>query len=69
MAQRSEVANVASAKLTMLYFPVTLNFASVKSTNEPFPGVDTIRTLSLIMAVGPVVAIVLALWLIKPVRR
>ena len=32
----------------------------------PHNAVDAIHTLSLIMAVGPVVAIILALWLIKP---
>ena len=37
----------------------------------PHNAVDAIHTLSLIMAVGPIAAIVLALWLIKPadVRR
>ena len=34
----------------------------------PHNAVDAIHTLSLIMAVGPVVAIILALWLIKPAR-
>ena len=33
----------------------------------PHNAVDAIHTLSLIMAVGPIVAIILALWLIKPV--
>jgi MFS transporter, DHA2 family, methylenomycin A resistance protein len=33
----------------------------------PHNAVDAIHTLSLIMAVGPIVAILLALWLIKPV--
>ena len=32
----------------------------------PHNAVDAIHTLSLIMAVGPIVAIILALWLIKP---
>ncbi len=32
----------------------------------PHNAVDAIHTLSLIMAVGPVVAVILALWLIKP---
>lgn len=32
----------------------------------PHNAVDAIHTLSLIMAVGPVAAIVAALWLIKP---
>lgn len=32
----------------------------------PHNAVDAIHTLSLVMAVGPVVAIILALWLIKP---
>ncbi|OBA87110.1 MFS transporter [Mycobacteriaceae bacterium 1482268.1] len=33
----------------------------------PHNAVDAIHTLSLVMAVGPLIAIVLALWLIKPV--
>jgi len=32
----------------------------------PHNAVDAIHTLSLVMAVGPIVAIILALWLIKP---
>ena len=32
----------------------------------PHNAVDAIHTLSLIMAVGPIAAIILALWLIKP---
>ncbi|MEH3140757.1 MAG: MFS transporter [Mycobacterium kyogaense] len=34
----------------------------------PYNAIDAIHTLSLIMAVGPVIAIILALWLIKPTR-
>lgn len=34
----------------------------------PHNAVDAIHTLSLIMAVGPIAAIILALWLIKPVE-
>lgn len=33
----------------------------------PHNAIDAIHTLSLIMAVGPIIAIILALWLIKPV--
>lgn len=33
----------------------------------PHNAVDAIHTLSLIMAVGPIAAIILALWLIRPV--
>ena len=32
----------------------------------PHNAVDAIHTLSLIMAVGPIAAIILALWLIRP---
>jgi formate dehydrogenase assembly factor FdhD len=32
----------------------------------PHNAVDAIHTLSLIMAMGPIAAIILALWLIKP---
>lgn len=32
----------------------------------PQNAVDAIHTLSLVMAVGPIAAIVLALWVIKP---
>ncbi|MGV0788356.1 MFS transporter [Mycolicibacterium sp. XJ2] len=35
----------------------------------PHNAVDAIHTLSVIMAVGPVAAIILALWLIKPANR
>ena len=34
----------------------------------PHNAIDAIHTLSLVMAVGPITAIVLALWLIKPVK-
>jgi len=40
--------------------------ASLVVAQAPHNAVDAIHTLSLIMAVGPIVAIVLALWLIKP---
>jgi MFS transporter, DHA2 family, methylenomycin A resistance protein len=35
----------------------------------PHNAVDAIHTLSMIMAVGPIVAIILALWLIKPANN
>ncbi len=35
----------------------------------PHNAVDAIHTLSLIMAVGPIAAIILALWLIKPAKN
>jgi len=34
----------------------------------PHLAIDAIHTLSVIMAVGPIAAIVLAVWLIKPQR-
>ena len=37
-----------------------------KVDQAPHHAVDTIHTLSLVMAVGPIAAIILALWLIKP---
>jgi Zn-dependent protease len=39
--------------------------AQLVVAQAPHNAVDAIHTLSLIMAVGPVVAIILALWLIK----
>jgi hypothetical protein len=35
----------------------------------PHNAIDAIHTLSLLMAIGPVVAIILALWLIKPAAK
>jgi len=40
--------------------------AQLVVAQAPHNAVDAIHTLSMIMAVGPVVAIILALWLIKP---
>ncbi|MGX9789706.1 MFS transporter [Mycobacterium sp. MMS18-G62] len=40
--------------------------AQLVVAQAPHNAVDAIHTLSLIMAVGPIVAIILALWLIKP---
>ena len=44
-------------------------FARLVVEHGPHNMVDAIQTLSLIMAAGPVIAIVLALWLIKPERK
>jgi hypothetical protein len=40
--------------------------AQLVVAQTPHNAVDAIHTLSLIMAVGPITAIMLALWLIKP---
>ncbi|RDH77058.1 MFS transporter [Mycolicibacterium moriokaense] len=42
--------------------------AQMVVAQAPHNAIDAIHTLSLIMAVGPIVAIVLAIWLIKPDR-
>jgi DHA2 family methylenomycin A resistance protein-like MFS transporter len=39
-----------------------------RDMTAPHNAVDAIHTLSLIMAVGPIAAIILALWLIKPFK-
>jgi len=43
--------------------------AQLVISQAPQNAVDAIHTLSLVMAVGPITAIVLALWLIRPVER
>lgn len=43
--------------------------AQLVISQAPHNAIDAIHTLSMIMAAGPVIALVLALWLIKPVEK